>query len=91
MSADPEDDVDALFLCLHTCKPTDVARMAAVVETLNVLCPSPPVPTISTRPPRYRHSWNGNGETTNLHSKQLEISKIDVNAKHSDWSTNKSI
>ena len=53
ISADPDDDVEALLPCLHTWIPQAVARMADVVETLKVPWPSPPVPTMSTRPPRY--------------------------------------
>ena len=45
-SADPERDVEALFPCFATMSKED-ARMDEVVLMLNVLCESPPVPTIS--------------------------------------------
>jgi len=45
-SADPDREVDALFPCLAIMR-RDEARIEAVVEMLNVLCESPPVPTMS--------------------------------------------
>jgi len=51
MPAEPGVDVEARLSCLQTEMPQAVTRVAAVVEMLNVSWPSPPVPTISTRPP----------------------------------------
>lgn len=48
MSAEPEVEVEALLPCLQMRRPQPEARMADVVETLKVLWPSPPVPTMST-------------------------------------------
>jgi hypothetical protein len=45
-SADPERDVEALLPCLAIIR-RDEARMEEVVLMLNVLCESPPVPTMS--------------------------------------------
>lgn len=45
-SAEPESDVDELLPCLAIINNAD-ARIDAVVDTLYVLCPSPPVPTMS--------------------------------------------
>lgn len=50
-SALPEVLLEARLPCLAT-RSREEARMEAVVETLKVLWPSPPVPTMSTRPPR---------------------------------------
>ncbi|GMG39383.1 unnamed protein product [Ambrosiozyma monospora] len=48
-SPEPEFEVDALPPCFTTCRPgIPDAIMAADVETLNVFCLSPPVPTMST-------------------------------------------
>jgi hypothetical protein len=45
-SADPERDVEALLPCLAIMRREE-ARMEEVVLMLNVLCESPPVPTMS--------------------------------------------
>ena len=46
-SALPTDDVTARLPCLATVTPAAAHRMATVVEMLNVLKRSPPVPTTS--------------------------------------------
>ena len=46
-SALPTDDVTARLPCLATATPAAAHRMATVVEMLNVLKRSPPVPTTS--------------------------------------------
>ena len=57
-SAEPDREVDALFPCLAIMR-RDEARIEAVVEMLNVLCESPPVPTMSHCTPKslIRHGW----------------------------------
>ena len=45
-SAEPAEDVEARLPCLLMSSNAEQIR-DAVVETLNVLCESPPVPTIS--------------------------------------------
>jgi hypothetical protein len=45
-SAEPDMDVEELFPCLAIIRMAD-AMIDDVVDTLNVLCPSPPVPTMS--------------------------------------------
>ena len=47
-SADPDLELAARFPCLTTFAPAAAATIAAVVEMLIVLKPSPPVPTVST-------------------------------------------
>ena len=62
-SAEPDLDVEALLPCLAI-KRRDEARMEEVVEILNVLWESPPVPTMSTRPPLYLPSFLPRDSTT---------------------------
>jgi hypothetical protein len=45
-SAEPDLDVEARLPCLAT-RSSEDAMMDDVVEILNVLCESPPVPTMS--------------------------------------------
>ena len=47
-SAEPHCEVEAMFPCFATTTPAPAAMKAAVVETLKVPAPSPPVPTMST-------------------------------------------
>ncbi|OBG96772.1 hypothetical protein A5697_20585 [Mycobacterium sp. E3251] len=48
MSAPPDNDDDARLPCLTTGTPAAATTIAAMVERLTVLTPSPPVPTMST-------------------------------------------
>ena len=51
-SAEPRPSSTARLPCLATPAPAPAATSAAVVETLNVRSPSPPVPQVSTRSAR---------------------------------------
>lgn len=64
-SAEPDVEDEARFPCLLKSK-SDEARIEDVVETLNVKCPSPPVPTISHSPPSYVPSPLPRNRTTSL-------------------------
>ena len=46
-SAVPQSEEAALLPCFETLTPADATTIAAVVEMLKLLAPSPPVPTIS--------------------------------------------
>ncbi|GAT16911.1 anthranilate phosphoribosyltransferase domain protein [Mycolicibacterium thermoresistibile] len=48
MSAPPDSDDAARLPCLTTGTPHAATTIAAIVDRLTVLCPSPPVPTMST-------------------------------------------
>ncbi|KZS63483.1 hypothetical protein A4G27_02665 [Mycobacterium kansasii] len=48
MSAPPDNDDAARLPCLTTGTPAAATTMAAIVDRLTVLIPSPPVPTTST-------------------------------------------
>ncbi|ORW25083.1 hypothetical protein AWC17_02310 [Mycobacterium nebraskense] len=48
MSAPPDNDDAARLPCLTTGTPAAATTIAAMVERLTVLTPSPPVPTTST-------------------------------------------
>ena len=50
-SALPHFDEAARLPCLATLRPAPAMMNAAVVETLNVCAPSPPVPAVSKRGP----------------------------------------
>ena len=51
-SAEPEADETARLPCFATPAPAAAATIAAAVEMLIVLAPSPPVPAVSTRSSR---------------------------------------
>ncbi|OBB59379.1 hypothetical protein A5757_13680 [Mycobacterium sp. 852013-51886_SCH5428379] len=48
MSAPPDSDEAARLPCFITGTPEAATTMAAIVDRLTVLAPSPPVPTMST-------------------------------------------
>ncbi|OMC56679.1 hypothetical protein A5747_07155 [Mycobacterium sp. IS-836] len=48
MSAPPDSDDAARLPCLTTGTPAAATTIAAIVDRLTVLTPSPPVPTMST-------------------------------------------
>ncbi|BBX61966.1 hypothetical protein MSAS_11400 [Mycobacterium saskatchewanense] len=51
VSAPPDSDDDARLPCLTTGTPAAATTIAAIVDRLTVLTPSPPVPTMSTASP----------------------------------------
>ncbi|ANH28648.1 hypothetical protein AFC81_17095 [Mycobacterium avium subsp. paratuberculosis] len=59
MSAPPESDDAARLPCLTTGTPAAAATIAAIVDRLRVLTPSPPVPTMSTVSSRIAPAGNG--------------------------------
>ena len=57
-SAEPEADETARLPCFATPAPAAAATIAAAVEMLIVLAPSPPVPAVSTRSSRCGRTRN---------------------------------
>jgi len=60
VSAPPDSEDAARLPCLTTGTPAAATTMAAMVDRLKVLTPSPPVPTMSTvssRIPGMRLAW----------------------------------
>ena len=54
VSAPPDSDDAARLPCLTTGTPAAATTIAAMVDRLTVLAPSPPVPTMSTVSPSLR-------------------------------------
>ena len=79
MSADPEREVEALLPCLPIMR-SEEARIEDVVEMLNVLWESPPVPTMSHCD---RDQVSGDEEELIRHMEDIEIEKrVDEKGQH---------
>ncbi|OBG80874.1 hypothetical protein A9X05_20355 [Mycobacterium sp. E3298] len=61
VSAPPASDDDARLPCLTTGTPAAATTIAAMVDKLKVLAPSPPVPTMSTAPEAMSRTPAGSG------------------------------
>ncbi|OBH00531.1 hypothetical protein A5696_15895 [Mycobacterium sp. E2699] len=90
MSAPPDSDDDARLPCLTTGTPAAATTIAAMVDRLTVLTPSPPVPTMSTAssgtaPAGIGRAWRSITSASSLTSAALGTFIVIATAKAAIW------